>query len=132
MELLEFLQNRLGERATLAQAVDAFAEMCAIPVDSEMDMLLFESGSFGFFVSGASFQVSLVRQFTTGQEEGDEFTQLHMDLFYEPTEELLALETNCFWSTDVKDFWQAVRDSAVFRFLQDAVPAERSLDMDET
>lgn len=132
MELLEFLQNRLGERATLAQAVDAFAEMCDIPVDSEMDMLLFESGNFGFFVSDASFQVSLVRQFTTGEEEGDEFTQLHMDLFYEPTEELQALETNCFWSTDVKDFWQAVRDSAVFRFLRDAVPAERSLDMDET
>lgn len=132
MELLEFLQSRLGERVTLAQAVDAFAEMCGIPVDSEMDMLLFESGNFGFFVSDASFQVSLVRQFITGEEEGDEFTQLHMDLFYEPTEELLALETNCFWSTDVKDFWQAVRDSAVFRFLRDAVPAERSLDMDET
>lgn len=61
MELLEFLQSRLGERATLAQAVDAFAEMCGIPVDSEMDMLLFESGNFGFFVSDASFQVSLVR-----------------------------------------------------------------------
>ena len=70
MELLEFLQSRLGERATLAQAVDAFAEMCGIPVDSEMDMLLFESGNFGFFVSDASFQVSLVRQFTTGEEEG--------------------------------------------------------------
>lgn len=118
-KLCEMLKKDLPTPLTLAGCVDAFERMCAVPMESETDMLLFETGTF-HFTGEKQFYFCLVRQC---DGEDDEFTQLHLELLYAPTPDTAEL-MGTRWSTETEDFFGAVRESEAYRKLL-ARPVER-------
>ncbi len=81
-EAFAFLDQATDQPMPLAGLVDAFEEMCRIPVGSEDDTLLFETVTDDF--TGIElFFFTLVRQYPNPQGG---YYQLHLDVIYEPNE----------------------------------------------
>lgn len=122
-----FLKSEKDGIADLEGAVEVFQRMCEMPAASEMDMKLYEYGVYSF-TGEPLFSVDLVRQFQF-PSTGDEYCQVRLTLYYEPTEELEALGSGNFWDEDVEgSFFDAVRDDAVYQQLAHRTPDEIAVD----
>jgi len=130
--LLTELQQKTAGKTTLPELVDAFEQMCGLPlkdIDPEDDMILFETGTYGFF-GPPQFTFSMVRQFPN---EEDEFFQLHLAVHYAPspmTEDLQRI----VWSTDPLpgSIFDCIRSSDEFLALKDIPPENIEIFLDET
>ena len=80
--LEKYLKNTITDNMPLENIIDVFEKMCQVPID--YDMILFETGTYDF-TGEPLFQISLVRQIPN--DDDDEFYQLHVDVFYKPTDE---------------------------------------------
>lgn len=120
----------------LSTAFDAFREMSRLAFDCAEDELLFEAGCYDY--DGRElFCVSLVRQFTVIEEEGefDYIEQLNLDFLYEVTAQVKEL-IETVWSYEFEDdfdkFFEAVEEREGFRIaLEQMRAAEVDLYMDE-
>lgn len=65
----------------LEELVDSFEKMCQRPIDTDDELLLYETGTFSF-MGPSYFYFSLVRQFPDGEGE---YYQIHLDVLYEPS-----------------------------------------------
>jgi hypothetical protein len=96
-----------------------FKQFASIPVAAATDGLLFQCGTYGFSGEPA-FEFDFTRQFTQ-EEKGDEpsMEQLSCTLYYPPSNELGALNTN---------LWSFSYDSAAAFFAAvEALPEFRSV-----
>lgn len=128
MKILDYLQKTITDTMSLAEMVDAFEKMCQIEIDSETDMILFETGTYDF--SGPEyFYFNLVRQF---DGEDDEYTQLHLEIMYEPNSTNEEY-TDFDWDEDVEgDFFDMVRQSEIYHILENVKFVKYDIYMDET
>lgn len=120
MEILDMLNASLSHSFGLEEGVDAFQRMCALPVDSDMDMLLYETLSVTHF-SEECFMVSLVRQYQNQDGEGEEYMQLHLEMYFPLTDKLKQKRfRNTLWAEELEErtaFFPAVKHSDVYRCL---------------
>ncbi len=130
-KILEFLQDKVTDGMKLPELVDVFEKMSKISVgdwEDWEDMTLFEAGTYSF-TGRPMFTVSLVRQFPNDE---DEFYQLHLDALFLPEEKTKGI-TFSEWSDWVEgDFFAFVRETEIYRMMKDEMPAEVSIDLDET
>lgn len=95
-KLIKYLQKRISDKSSLGNIIDAFEDMCNIPVKE--DMVLFETGTYSF-TGEPMFEFSLVRQFPNGE---DEYCQIHVDVLYIPTEDNMIFEQTV-WNEDIEE-----------------------------
>ncbi len=127
--LVTYLRKQLRADMSLAELVDAFARMSAMPLPGGKDLLLYEVGTFGF--SGEKrLYFSLVRQFPTGKE--DEYYQVHLMVEY-PHSPVASLLYESQWSDELEgDFFDYVRSSKAFLALQKLPYHKYEIQLEET
>ncbi len=124
--LLKYLQNRISDKSSLEDIVDAFEEMCNIPIKE--DMILFETGTYSF-TGEPMFNFSLVRQFPNDEEE---YYQIHVDVLYMPTEENKDFEQN-MWNEDIdENIFSYIKKSREFDLCKDKEVSKVEIYLDET
>ena len=118
MYLEEKLKAAITEDMTLDEILDAFREVCQIPVeveDDDDDILLFETGVYDF-TGEDLFYFSITRQFPDGS---DEYYQLHFDVMYRVTPENKNL-SSCSWSDEIHgDFFDYIRSTKDYRAIKE-------------
>lgn len=128
MDILKYFKAEAADKQKLPELVDAFEKMCQIPIESEKEMLLFETGVYKF--TGAPlFYFSLVRQFPN--EEG-EYYQLHLDVMYQPDEENSSFFSTV-WNEDIDgNFFDFVRKTDDYLAVKNDEILKIEVYMDET
>lgn len=122
------LNAAIHDGMTLDEMIDAFAEMCKIPV-GEPDDLLYETGNYDF-TGEKRFYISLVRQFQFLDE--DEYVQLRLDISYAPSVKT-ALCRSVKWGSLVQgNFFEMVKDSRSFRIARELPMIEARVSVEET
>lgn len=122
------LRDSIHEGMTPEEMIDAFREMCRIPV-GEPDDLLFESGTYKF-TGEKLFYFSLVRQFQFLDE--DEYVQLRLDLTYKPDIRTFGLRNTDWGSLTEGDFFQKVKSSPAYRAVKELPVHQVNVRIEET
>lgn len=124
-----FLKQILDGELSFGQIVDAFETMTKMPISSDDDILLYETGTFPF-TGKPLFYFSLVRQCSIPDD--DEYIQLHVDIMFEP-DQYNAHFSESIWSDDIEEgFFDYIRNSPAFIYSQNAAIAKVDVFMDET
>ncbi len=119
MDILEKLKQKIPKSVTVSEMVDAFEEICQVPLDAEEDDLLYENGIFSFDGT-EKFYFSLTRQFMT-EETDDEYLQLQCALKFPVNAQNRNFKVT-YWSQegDFTAFFDTVRQSPAYQFLMQA------------
>lgn len=134
------LKKRVGPLETLTprRALEAmfvfYADLRAddVEIDEDGDMLLYEWGTS--ITTGETFQIGITRQFIYPDEEDEEPYQLHLTLYFDPTDALRQLKDGNKWchSPDkLPAFRKSVEKSAAFKAVADAKPLRVDLYLDQ-
>lgn len=122
-QLADSLREKIPDTATLSEILTYFEEMCRIPVENvenEDDLLLYETGVFGF--SGSDeIHFSLTRQFPDG--EGGS-VEILLDIGFPDVKGRLQLEDElCSDELDEREnVFDYIRRSAAYTALADTPP----------
>ena len=136
MNLEQQLKDRVAHVTVISEAVSAFEEICKIPIDSEFDDLMFETGTFPDYSSLPSaetdsteanpfktfqsyrrdFVFDLTRQFKNDDSD-DEFMQLKLSIRFAPRLWNKFLFRSKFSHNGDPDFFASVRKSRSFRYI---------------
>ena len=122
------LHASIQEGMTLEQMIDAFAEMCKLPV-GDPDDLLFETGTYSF-PGESQFYFSLVRQFQ--RPDADEYVQLHLDVMYAPSPQTALFLRTEWGSPEDPDFFGLVKNSQEFQTVRALPISKVNVYIDET
>jgi hypothetical protein len=112
-----------------------FAEVpFAVPEVADADGLLYQFGTYAF-TGEPTFYLDLVRQFAVFGS--DEYVQIHLELQFEPSDDLAALgqHSEWFWLDGrgvVRDWSRHVQQRPEWRILDDRTPNEVRVYQDET
>lgn len=124
--LVKYLQSRISDGSSLEDIVNAFEDMCNIPIKE--DMILFETGTYSF-TREPMFEFSLVRQFPNDE---DEYYQLHINVLYIPTKENMIFEQTT-WNEDIEEnIFDYIRKTPVFAYCKENVFSGVEIYLDET
>ncbi len=126
MKILNFLNTNITTDMTLLSIVDVFSRMCRIEIDCEDEMFLFETDIIPDNNKDI-FQISLVRQFSYGN---DEPIEIHVDIIYNIKEDYKNLLTR--WHDNYGDFIQTVLLSKAFEKCKNKSIEKIDIWMDET
>ena len=126
MEALNFLKSNIKPDMSLLSIVDIFSRMCRIKIDCEDEMFLFETDIIPCN-SKDIFQISLVRQFSCGN---DEPIEIHVDIIYNIKENHKNLLTR--WYENYEDFIQTVLLSKAFEVCKNKDIEKIDIWMEET
>ena len=126
MEALNFLKSNINPDMSLLSIVDIFSRMCRIKIDCEDEMFLFETDIITCNNKDI-FQISLVRQFSHGD---DEPIQIHVDIIYNIKEDYKNLLTQ--WHENYEDFIQTVLLSKAFEVYKNKDIEKIDIRMEET
>ncbi len=125
--LEKYLKNTITDNMPLENIIDVFEQMCQFPID--YDMILFETGTYDF-TGEPLFQISLVRQIPN--DDDDEFYQLHVDVFYKPTDENKVF-SEATWNEDISEnIFDYIRKSQVFSYAKNIEYIKTEISLDET
>ena len=114
MEIYQMLRSEITEDMTLEQMVDAFERMCAVLLEWDNDMLLYE---IYIYEDDDQFAFHLARQFQFPWDY--EFVQLHLDVAFELTEDLRDLEL-VWWREGIEaEFFEEIKASEAFQAVKD-------------
>ena len=111
---------------TLLSIVDVFSRMCRLKIDCEDELFLFETDIIPDNNKDI-FQISLVRQFSYGN---DEPIEIHVDIIYNIKEDYKNLLTR--WHDNYEDFIQTVLLSKAFEKCKNKSIEKIDIWMDET
>ncbi|RRD40974.1 hypothetical protein EII29_00540 [Leptotrichia sp. OH3620_COT-345] len=126
--LIKFLQNNITDKMSIEGIVNVFEKMCSISVDSEEDLILFETGIFSYN-NESLFQISLVRQLPN---DVGEYYQIHVDIFYPVTSENKIFK-EVIWDEDLNEnIFNYVRNSKVFSYVKNKEYLRVEIYIDET
>lgn len=124
--LLAYLNNKITDTSCLEDIINAFEEMCSIPVKN--DMILFETGTYSF-TGEQMFYFSLVRQFPNDEEE---YYQIRVDVLYVPSVENSYFQQS-IWNEDIDgNIFNYVKESQEFVFCKDKEIFKVEIYLDET
>ena len=126
MKILDFLKSNISPDMPLLSIVDVFSRMCRIKIDCEDEMFLFETDIIPCN-SKDIFQISLVRQFSYGN---DEPIEIHVDIVYNIKENHKNLLTR--WYENYEDFIQTVLLSKAFEVCKNKDIEKIDIWMEET
>ena len=126
MKILDFLKSNISPDMTLLSIVDVFSRMCRMKIDCEDEMFLLETDIIPCS-SKDIFQISLVRQFSYGN---DEPIEIHVDIVYNIKEEYKNLITR--WHDNYEDFIQTVLLSKAFEICKTKSIEKIDIWIDET
>ena len=126
MEALNFLKSNIKPDMSLLSIVDIFSRMCRIKIDCEDEMFLFETDIIPCN-SKDIFQISLVRQFSYGN---DEPIEIHVDIIYNIKENHKNLLTRGY--ENYEDFIQTVLLSKAFEVCKNKDIEKIDIWMEET
>ena len=123
---LAYLRDTITDDMTLVDIVNVFEQMCHMPCEGSM--CLWETGTFSF-QGQPMFSISLVRQYADNE---DEYSQLHIDIVYEPTEENAGFSESV-WDVDLEEsFFSYIRTSQVYEWAKDVPIRAVEIFIDET
>lgn len=131
--LADSLREKIPDTATLSEILTYFEEMCRIPVENvenEDDLLLYETGVFGF--SGSDeIHFSLTRQFPDG--EGGS-VEILLDIGFPDVKGRLQLEDElCSDELDEREeIFDYIRRSAGYIALENIPPTAVDITCDQT
>ena len=126
MSLLDELNRNIEGKKTLDEYIDAFKEVCSIPIDE--DMILFETGVYDF-TGEELFYFSFVRQFPNDE---DEYYQLHLDILYEVSKDNLSYQ-QVTWDCDIdKNIFDYIKSSDEYKTCKDKKIYKIDVFFDET
>ena len=112
---------------SLEEIVDAFEQMCSIPLKE--DMILFETGTFSTFTPEPVFEIALVRQFPNDDEE---YYQIHVNILYKPTSENKTF-SEATWNEDLSEnIFDYIRKSEAFAYAKNQEYIKVEIYLDET
>ena len=118
----------LDAETTRALVLDFYRSVPAkgcLPASDGGDMLLYEWGVYDWG-SGEWFEFSILRQFSTADDEGDDsISQLHVTLYHAPTKSLRTLGAGERWCSSVaelSDFETFITDSAAYQAVARQTP----------
>lgn len=124
---LEILRERITDKMSLEDMVAIFEDLCREPIEDEM--ILFETGTFTNISDKPLFQLSLVRQ---APDEDEEFYQVHLDLFYEPSQDNQIFNEST-WDEDLdENIFDYIRNSKVFAYAKEQEYLTVNIYMDQT
>lgn len=112
-----------------------FAEVpFAVPAIGDADGLLYQFGTYEF-TGTPMFHLDLVRQFAV--LGSDEYVQAHLELLFEPGDDLIALgrHSEWFWpgnSGPLSDWSRHIRRRPEWLALNDRIPTDVLVYQDET
>lgn len=133
MDILGVLKQNMPNPVTVSEMVEVFERICQIPLDTEEDDLLYETGIFSFDGT-EKFYFSLTRQFVTEETE-DEYLQLQCALKF-PVDAQNKHFKITYWSEDedFESFFDTVRQSPAYQYLMqsDMHCNDMDLFLDET
>ena len=136
MNLEQLLKDKVTQITAVSVAVDAFEEISQVPIDSEYDDLMFETGIFPDYSSlpyaeldsaetnsdpmlqayRKDFVFDLTRQFKNDVFD-DEFMQLKLSIHFPPKLWNKFLYRNKFSHNGDANFFLAVKRSMAFRYI---------------
>ena len=126
MKILNFLNSNITTDMTLLSIVDVFSRMCRLKIDCEDELFLFETDIIPDNNKDI-FQISLVRQFSYGN---DEPIEIHVDIIYNIKENHKNLLTR--WYENYEDFIQTVLLSKAFEVCKNKDIEKIDIWMEET
>ncbi|MCR5781854.1 MAG: hypothetical protein K6G90_03860 [Clostridia bacterium] len=112
--LLPELKKLTNEARTIEDYIDAFETFHNIGSTDPDEISFFEVGNFDF--GGKKLLVSFVRQYKANPDD-DGYVQVHIDVSYEPVDEI---DYEIIWSDeydDISDFISAVRGSEAIKYI---------------
>lgn len=129
MEIYQYLRNAVTDDSTLEEMVDAFAEMCDIPVETGSEMFLYEVYSYEF--DGEEYlNCHIVRQ--VDEPNSDEYIQLHLDIVYLFDEDMADFHEITWYEADADGFLEHIRSGNIYRTLMGKAIHERYVSIDST
>lgn len=148
VDMAEVLEEKIDEKSSLEEIVDAFEEVCEYPVDSKQDLKSLETGLFWDYVEHPfsefdpeeedfsmeeyeNYFFDLVRQFDT-PEDGDEYTQLRVSVVYR-AEDVEDPAMEIIWEDMIEeDFFDYIRESDIYKELKDVPIYRVDIEQSET
>lgn len=110
-KLEKYLKNSITEESSVEDMLGIFEKGCQ-PIDEE-DMLLFETGTFGF-TGEPLFYFSVVKQ--TENNDG-EYIQTHLDVMFKPDNINKSFKDELWCEEEETDgFFNCIRNSAAFKY----------------
>lgn len=114
MEIYQSLRSAVTDDSTLEEMLNAFAEMCRIPVETTSEMFLYEVYSYEF--DGQSYLMChIVRQ--VDEPHSDEYIQLCLDIEYLLDEDLADFEETTWIEADAAEFLHHIRSGKIYETL---------------
>lgn len=127
MEVYQFLSETIQENSTPEEAIEAFAQMCELPVDCLDDQILFE---YRYSEYSGNFNIHLARQFQFS--DSAEYVQLHLDLTFS-IDKMEKFPRACNWYiTDRTDIRTLLTESDGFRAVDGISPSYTGVAIDWT
>ena len=129
MEIYQALQSAVTEDSTLEEILNAFEDMCSIPVDTGSEMFLYEVYAYKF--EGKEYlNCHIVRQ--VDDPGTDEFIQLHLDIIYHLDEDIAGFNETIWFDADVEGFLTHIRSGEIYQTLIDKPIDRRYVSTDST
>lgn len=114
--LIKFLKDKITNKSSLEEIVNIFERMCRVQlenIETEEDMILFETGTFSTAEDEPFFLFSLVRQFPNEEEE---FYQIHLEILYKADEQN-KMFNETIWSEDLNEnIFDYIKNSNIFNY----------------
>lgn len=129
MEIYQQLHGAVTEDSSLEEIINAFSEMCKIPVATSTEMFLYEVYSYEFEAE-AFLNCHIVRQ--VDDPGTDEFIQLHLDIIYRLEEDIAGFEETTWFEEDPEGFVQHIRSGSIYQTLLGKPIHERYVSIDST
>ena len=129
MEIYRNLRNAVTEESTLEEILNAFSEMCKIPVETQSEMFLYEVYP-SEFEGEKHLNLHIVRQ--VDEPGTDEYIQLHLDIIYLLDEDMTAFRETTWFDRDAEGFVEHIRNGAVYQTLIDKPIQERYVSISST
>lgn len=127
MEVYLFLKDAITADSTPEEAIEAFAQMCEIPVECLDDQILFE---YRYSEYSGKFCIHLARQFQFS--DNAEYVQLHLDLTF-PSDAAKEFPRSCTWhDTGRTDIRKLLTESESFRAVAGLLPNYTGVAIDWT
>lgn len=127
-KLSEYLKRSVDLNMTLSELVDVFQKMCRIPVESETDMILFETGIFDFMGESLLY-FSLVRQL---DGEYDEYVQIHLDIMFKPDKKNAKFDKADWYEFIDENVFEEIKKSKEYLYLKNFDVYKIDIYTDET
>lgn len=131
-ETLDLLKSKIREDMTFPEMVEAFKDMCNVPVNADDDLIFLETGC----EKSEGLYFILTRQFEV--EGVDEYYQLSLEIIFPYVKELRKIET-LLWSDDdeedtIDDYFAKVRNTKEYIYIcEEQIPIKKCiLDLEET